>query len=62
MNTRLDFSRFSKVQASLKEELMARFDNERRVMRDDELDMVAAASSGLIIHKPGRKDFNTEKK
>lgn len=42
MDTKLDFSKFSKVQDSLKERLLAKYD-ERQRLQDDELDMVAAA-------------------
>ena len=42
MEPKVDFSKFSKVQASLKERLMAKYD-EKQQLADDELDMVAAA-------------------
>ncbi|MBQ5586176.1 MAG: hypothetical protein IIU71_07310 [Selenomonadaceae bacterium] len=45
MEPKVDFSKFSKVQASLKERLMAKYD-EKQQLADDELDMVAAA--GLV--------------
>lgn len=52
MEPKVDFSKFSKVQASLKERLLAKYD-EKQQLADDELDMVAAArlwhsGSGLI--------------
>lgn len=50
MEPKVDFSKFSKVQASLKERLLAKYD-EKQQLADDELDMVAAASishSGLF--------------
>ena len=50
MEPKVDFGKFSKVQASLKERLMAKYD-EKQQLADDELDMVAAASishSGLF--------------
>ena len=46
MEPKADFSKFSKVQASLKERLMAKYD-EKQQLADDELDMVAAAYLGL---------------
>ena len=45
MEPKVDFSKFSKVQASLKERLMAKYD-EKQQLADDELDMVAAARRG----------------
>ena len=45
MEPKVDFSKFSKVQASLKERLMAKYD-EKQQLADDELDMVAAACRG----------------
>ena len=42
MEPKVDFSKFSKVQASLKERLLAKYD-EKQQLADDELDMVAAA-------------------
>ena len=47
MEPKVDFSKFSKVQASLKERLLAKYD-EKQQLADDELDMVAAA--GVIAH------------
>ena len=38
MEPKVDFSKFSKVQASLKERLMAKYD-EKQQLADDELDM-----------------------
>ena len=46
MEPKVDFSKFSKVQASLKERLMAKYD-EKQQLADDELDMVAAACRGF---------------
>ena len=46
MEPKVDFSKFSKVQASLKERLLAKYD-EKQQLADDELDMVAAASISL---------------
>lgn len=46
MEPKVDFSKFSKVQASLKERLLAKYDEKQ--LADDELDMVAAA--GVIAH------------
>lgn len=47
MEPRVDFSRFSKVKDSLKEELMGRYENGKKTMlMDDELDSVAAAQLG----------------
>lgn len=45
MEPKVDFSKFSKVQASLKERLLAKYD-EKQQLADDELDMVAAACRG----------------
>lgn len=46
MEPRIDFSRFSKVRDSLKEELMSRYDmskGKKSLLSEDELDEVAAA-------------------
>ena len=52
MEPKVDFSKFSKVQASLKERLMAKYD-EKQQLADDELDMVAAAYLGPShTHEP----------
>ena len=52
MEPKVDFSKFSKVQASLKERLMAKYD-EKQQLADDELDMVAAAYLGYShTHEP----------
>ena len=49
MEPRVDFSRFSKVKDSLKEELMGRYENGKKTMlMDDELDSVAAAHLGWL--------------
>lgn len=42
MEPKVDFSKFSRVQDSLKEKLMEKYD-EKQQLEDDELDMVAAA-------------------
>ncbi len=51
MEPKVDFSKFSKVQASLKERLLAKYD-EKQQLADDELDMVAAAGYKWPIKKP----------
>lgn len=57
MEPRVDFSRFSKVKDSLKEELMGRYENEKKTMlMDDELDSVAAAHLGWRP-QPVRKKY-----
>ena len=48
MEPKVDFSKFSRVQASLKESLMEKYD-EKKQLDEDELDMVAAAA---YVRKP----------
>ena len=52
MEPKVDFSKFSKVQASRKERRMAKY-VEKQQLADDELDMVAAAYLGPShTHEP----------
>lgn len=54
MEPRVDFSRFSKVRDSLKEELMGRYDmskGKKSLLMDDELDEVAAAYNGGTMNR-----------
>lgn len=57
MEPKMDFSKFSKVQASLKERLMAKYD-EKQQLADDELDMVAAACRGFSSLDDSSKAWN----
>ena len=64
MEPRIDFSRFSKVRDSLKEELMSRYDmskGKKSLLSEDELDEVAAAGGMMrrrrLLQDDGK--FNT---
>ncbi len=54
MEPKVDFSKFSRVQASLKERLMEKYD-EKQQLDDDELDMVAAAAAVRKPYIPHRR-------